>query len=183
MVRDQFGVWSLFLPDDKFGEKFVHGSKLKVHVVTETGSMDRIPAYIRRVCRRRGHWGSQASIGTRPSRISLRIRFQRCRAGCVCTKHTLAWHRRREGRTYDEFTEIFCRGSPNWATTPSSSWRSWSTRITGRLDITSAASSPSLSLRHTREFETADRHRPRNGHSYSAGYRSQPCGEKIRTRG
>jgi 1,4-alpha-glucan branching enzyme len=49
LVRDEFGVWSLFLPDDKFGDKLVHGSKVKVHVVTETSRMDRIPAYIRRV--------------------------------------------------------------------------------------------------------------------------------------
>src|SRR5687768_10059134 len=50
LVRDEFGVWSLFLPDDKFGEKFIHGGKMKVHVVTEkAGAMDRIPAYIRRV--------------------------------------------------------------------------------------------------------------------------------------
>jgi len=50
MVRDQYGVWSLFLPDDVYGDKLVHGSKVKVHVVTESGStMDRIPAYIRRV--------------------------------------------------------------------------------------------------------------------------------------
>src|SRR5271170_2288551 len=49
LVRDQFGIWSLFLPDEKFGEKFVHGSKVKVHVVTETSSADRIPAYIKQV--------------------------------------------------------------------------------------------------------------------------------------
>jgi len=50
MVRDEFGVWSLFLPDDKFAGKMVHGSKLKVHVVHDNGTtMDRIPAYIQRV--------------------------------------------------------------------------------------------------------------------------------------
>jgi 1,4-alpha-glucan branching enzyme len=50
MVRDQFGVWSLFLPDDKFAAKLTHGSKVKVHIVGEDGSLtDRIPAYIRRV--------------------------------------------------------------------------------------------------------------------------------------
>ena len=50
LVRDQFGVWSLFLPDDKYKDKLTHGSLLKVHVVTEkAGTMDRIPAYIRRV--------------------------------------------------------------------------------------------------------------------------------------
>src|SRR3954468_8963219 len=50
LVPNQFGVWELFLPDDKFADKLTHGSKVKVHVVTEkSGTMDRIPAYIRRV--------------------------------------------------------------------------------------------------------------------------------------
>lgn len=49
MARDEFGVWSLFLPDDKFGKRFVHNGRVKVHVVGEDGSgSDRIPAYIRR---------------------------------------------------------------------------------------------------------------------------------------
>ena len=49
MVRDQYGVWSLFLPDDKFRDRLVHGSKVKVHIVGDDGSlMDRVPAYIRR---------------------------------------------------------------------------------------------------------------------------------------
>src|SRR5205807_919277 len=44
MVRDQYGVWGLFLPDDKFGSRLVHGSKVKVHVVGEDSKgMDRIP--------------------------------------------------------------------------------------------------------------------------------------------
>lgn len=49
LVRDEFGIWSLFLPDDKFGNRLVHGSKVKVHVVNENHKMDRIPAYIKRV--------------------------------------------------------------------------------------------------------------------------------------
>jgi 1,4-alpha-glucan branching enzyme len=50
LVRDQFGVWSLFLPDEKFGDTLVHLSRVKVHVVAEDGAKeDRIPAYIRRV--------------------------------------------------------------------------------------------------------------------------------------
>src|SRR4029078_12786405 len=48
LVRDEWGVWSLFLPDDKFADKLIHGSKVKVHVVGEDSkTMDRIPAYIR----------------------------------------------------------------------------------------------------------------------------------------
>src|SRR5687768_15961581 len=62
LVRDQFGVWSLFLPDDKWKDTFVHGGKLKVHVVTEkTGSMDRIPAYIKRVVP--DPWSNKGFVG------------------------------------------------------------------------------------------------------------------------
>jgi 1,4-alpha-glucan branching enzyme len=50
MVRDQFGVWGLFFPDDQFADRLVHNSKVKVHVVHEDKKgTDRIPAYIRRV--------------------------------------------------------------------------------------------------------------------------------------
>jgi 1,4-alpha-glucan branching enzyme len=59
MVRDQFGVWSLFFPDDQYAAKLVHGSKVKVHVVGEDSSgADRIPAYIRRAVQdeRSGDW-------------------------------------------------------------------------------------------------------------------------------
>src|SRR5215208_6818910 len=49
LVRDQYGVWSIFLPDEKYKEKLVHGSRVKVTVVKESSeSVDRIPAYIRR---------------------------------------------------------------------------------------------------------------------------------------
>ena len=50
LVRDQFGVWSLFVPDDdRAGPRIPHASRVKVHVVAEDGSsLDRIPAYIRR---------------------------------------------------------------------------------------------------------------------------------------
>src|SRR5207248_3114205 len=49
MQRDQFGVWSLFLPDAQYRHKLLHESRVKVHVITGGGEMDRIPAYIRRV--------------------------------------------------------------------------------------------------------------------------------------
>lgn len=44
MTRDEWGVWHIFLPDG-----LPHGSRLKVHVVSELGPRDRIPAYIQRV--------------------------------------------------------------------------------------------------------------------------------------
>ena len=49
LARDEFGVWSLFLPDQLYADRLVHQSRVKVHVVSDSGAMDRIPAYIRRV--------------------------------------------------------------------------------------------------------------------------------------
>lgn len=49
MKKDEFGVWEIFLPDKDYGGKLVHGSRVKVHVVSRKGGQDRIPAYIRRV--------------------------------------------------------------------------------------------------------------------------------------
>lgn len=46
--RDEWGVWSLFLPDAEFRDRLTHGSRVKVHVGSQLGGMDRIPAYIRR---------------------------------------------------------------------------------------------------------------------------------------
>jgi 1,4-alpha-glucan branching enzyme len=49
MTRDQYGVWSIFLPDKEYADRLKHGSLLKVHVISNHGARDRIPAYIRRV--------------------------------------------------------------------------------------------------------------------------------------
>jgi len=48
MTRDQFGVWHLFLPDAQYAARLLHGSRVKVHVQSSIGPMDRIPAYVRR---------------------------------------------------------------------------------------------------------------------------------------
>ena len=48
MERDEWGIWHLFLPDDTYGERLVHKSKVKVRVSSAIGERDRIPAYIRR---------------------------------------------------------------------------------------------------------------------------------------
>jgi 1,4-alpha-glucan branching enzyme len=50
LTRDEWGVWSVFLPDAQWQQKLTHGSHVKVHVVGADGTaMDRLPAYIRRV--------------------------------------------------------------------------------------------------------------------------------------
>ena len=49
MSVDEWGVWHHFLPDKDYSERLTHGSRVKVHVVSELGGLDRIPAYIQRV--------------------------------------------------------------------------------------------------------------------------------------
>ena len=51
MSKDEYGVWSLFLPDSEFQDRLTHGSKVKVHV----DGQDRIPAYIRRAVQEVDH--------------------------------------------------------------------------------------------------------------------------------
>ena len=48
MIRDDRGVWSIFLPDDDPDGRPAHGSHVKVHVVAANGALDRVPAYCRR---------------------------------------------------------------------------------------------------------------------------------------
>jgi 1,4-alpha-glucan branching enzyme len=47
LTRDDFGVWSLFVPDAG-GAGLVHGGRVKVHVISAQGGADRVPAYARR---------------------------------------------------------------------------------------------------------------------------------------
>ncbi|MDP4283493.1 MAG: alpha amylase C-terminal domain-containing protein [Bacteroidota bacterium] len=49
MKRNTTGDWEIFLPYEDYKYSFVHGSKVKVHVQANNGSIDRIPAYIRKV--------------------------------------------------------------------------------------------------------------------------------------
>lgn len=43
------GVWSIFLPDERYAGRLVHGSHVKMLVHGLNGWLERIPAYIRRV--------------------------------------------------------------------------------------------------------------------------------------
>ena len=47
--RGAGGVWSIFLPDESFAGRLVHGSRVKILVHGRNGWLERIPAFIRRV--------------------------------------------------------------------------------------------------------------------------------------
>ncbi|TSA30485.1 MAG: 1,4-alpha-glucan-branching enzyme [Bacteroidetes bacterium] len=49
LTRLEGGIWELFLPEDKYRDRFTHQSKIKVLVHSDMGWEERIPAWIRRV--------------------------------------------------------------------------------------------------------------------------------------
>ncbi len=48
-TKDDYGVWSLFLPAAEVRDRLVHESRYKIHVISQEGHLDRIPAYAKRV--------------------------------------------------------------------------------------------------------------------------------------
>lgn len=48
LTKNNFGVWEVFLPDSEYRERLKHESRVKVHVVSDAGAIDRLPAYIDR---------------------------------------------------------------------------------------------------------------------------------------
>ncbi|QNN20747.1 1,4-alpha-glucan-branching enzyme [Planctomycetales bacterium ZRK34] len=49
MRRDAYGVWSCFLPDAEYADRFTHETAVKVFVASQGSAGDKIPAYIKRV--------------------------------------------------------------------------------------------------------------------------------------
>jgi len=49
LERNEFGIWEIFIEEEKFRDKFIHGSEIKVLVDSQKGLEYRIPAYITRV--------------------------------------------------------------------------------------------------------------------------------------
>jgi len=49
LEKNEFGIWEIFLEENKYKNTFVHGSKIKVLVESQKGLQYRIPAYITRV--------------------------------------------------------------------------------------------------------------------------------------
>ncbi len=105
LVRDEFGIWSLFLPDGQGAEQLTHGSRVKVHVRSTAGARDRIPAYIRRVVcdEQTKDWAGQYWHPAAPH--SWRHAPPRIRSPRIYEAHVgMATEQERVG-TYREFTE------------------------------------------------------------------------------
>ena len=49
LENDGNGIWSVFLPDSEYKDRFVHGSLFKVLVQSSIGEQERIPVYANRV--------------------------------------------------------------------------------------------------------------------------------------
>ena len=49
LTRGQYGIWEIFLEEEKYKDRFTHKSLVKVMVHSDLGFQERIPAYIRRV--------------------------------------------------------------------------------------------------------------------------------------
>ena len=49
LSRNKAGDWEIFLPYETYKSRFLHGSRVKVHIVGDNGAFDRIPPYITKV--------------------------------------------------------------------------------------------------------------------------------------
>ena len=49
LINNGHGIWEIFLKDDEYAQKLVHGSLLKTIVQSQIGEHERIPVYMKRV--------------------------------------------------------------------------------------------------------------------------------------
>ena len=104
--RDEFGVWSIFLPDAQYADRLTHGSRVKVHVKSQSGSSDRIPAYIRRVIQEQGRTDFTGQYWNPPKPYEFRHPSPKLHAGLrIYESHVgMASEEPRVG-TFKEFIE------------------------------------------------------------------------------
>ncbi|MDX2189870.1 MAG: alpha amylase C-terminal domain-containing protein [Bacteroidota bacterium] len=48
LIKNDKGIWEIFLPDTDYKDKFTHQSLYKVHVVGDNGAHDRLPSLLKR---------------------------------------------------------------------------------------------------------------------------------------
>ena len=105
--RNYDGIWEVFIPDPN-KTYLPHGSKLKVQLITPYGTLDRIPAYIRRAIQNEDtkafdgqHWAPNASFewtdnDWTTASVKAPIIYE-CHLGMAQEKEGVG--------TYNEFTE------------------------------------------------------------------------------
>ncbi len=105
LERDEFGTWHLFLPDGD--PQPTHESRVKVHVTSPSGGMDRIPAYITRAIYERGTNAYTGQFWEPNEPYTWRFDFPKL-AGCprIYEAHVgMALEAERVG-TYREFADL-----------------------------------------------------------------------------
>ena len=130
MTRLENGNWEIVLPGE---DALMHGQRIKVQVTKNGEKFDRIPAYIRRVVRdpETNEFYGQVWAPNRPFRWTDGGYGKRKLSPCLSTNRTWAWRRRTSpsAPTANSPT-AYSTASRKRATTPYSSWPSWSTPTT-----------------------------------------------------
>ena len=106
LMRGDWGVWSAFFPDAEYADRLTHGSRVKVHVVTDSGGMDRIPAYARRVVQDPATDDFAAQVWLPPTPFEFQHKAPALTGGLrIYEAHVgMATEEGRVG-TFDEFTQ------------------------------------------------------------------------------
>jgi 1,4-alpha-glucan branching enzyme len=106
LERDDFGVWSIFLPDREYAGRFVHGGLVKVHVVTDFDALDRIPAYIRRAVQDPNSKAFAGQYWNPPAAFAWKHAAPKPRGGLrIYEAHVGMAQEEGKVSTYAEFTE------------------------------------------------------------------------------
>ena len=101
------GLWEIFLPDSEFGNRLVHGSKLKVLVQSQIGEHERIPVYIKRVIQDEGNKDFAGQFWNPPTPYKFKHAVPQLKDEPLLIYETHVGMAQEEERvgTYKEFTE------------------------------------------------------------------------------
>lgn len=105
LEKDQYGIWSIFIPQDSSaGKRLTHDSKVKVHVITDHTAYDRLPAYIRKVSQKPDH--SFVGHYWNPPKYQWQHRSPNLKSGLRIYEAHIGMSTQKTGiTTYQEFTD------------------------------------------------------------------------------
>jgi 1,4-alpha-glucan branching enzyme len=112
---DQFGVWSVFLPDESYSGRLTHGSRIKVHIAPGKSAsvpgfgnhgIDRLPAYIRQIVQEPGSTSFVGIFWMPPTPYVFAHTAARPRRGGLRVYEAHVGMAQEQGKvgTFDEFT-------------------------------------------------------------------------------